>query len=105
MYFKFVQVILCKCAFLSGVSFIPQVKNYTSNNRLALCSFPGHSLINYLSAANRGKYMSELIENLPEVNFEETESQKMVAEMVREFGARKIKPKMMEWDESQEFPI
>jgi alkylation response protein AidB-like acyl-CoA dehydrogenase len=49
--------------------------------------------------------MSELIENLPEVNFEETESQKMIAEMVREFGARKIKPKMMEWDESQEFPI
>lgn len=49
--------------------------------------------------------MSELIENLPEVNFEETESQKMIAEMVREFGGRKIKPKMMEWDESQEFPI
>ena len=49
--------------------------------------------------------MSELIENLPEVNFEETESQKMIAEMVREFGGRKIKPKMMDWDESQEFPI
>jgi len=49
--------------------------------------------------------MSEMIENLPEVNFEETESQKMIAEMVREFGARKIKPRMMEWDESQEFPI
>ncbi len=48
--------------------------------------------------------MSEMIENLPEVNFEETESQKMIAEMVREFGARKIKPRMMEWDESQEFP-
>lgn len=25
--------------------------------------------------------------------------------MVREFGARQIKPKMMEWDESQEFPL
>ena len=49
--------------------------------------------------------MSELIENLPEVNFEETESQKMVAEMVREFAGRKIKPKMMEWDERQEFPM
>lgn len=49
--------------------------------------------------------MSELLENLPEVNFEETESQKMIAEMVREFGARKIKPKMMDWDERQEFPI
>ena len=49
--------------------------------------------------------MSEMIENLPEVNFEETESQRMIAEMVREFGARKIKPRMMDWDESQEFPI
>ena len=34
-----------------------------------------------------------------------TESQKMIAEMVREFGLRKIRPRMMEWDESQEFPI
>ena len=49
--------------------------------------------------------MSELLENLPEVNFEETESQKMIAEMVREFAGRKIRPKMMDWDESQEFPI
>lgn len=49
--------------------------------------------------------MSELIENLPEVNFEETENQKMVAEMVREFAGRKIRPKMMEWDELQEFPL
>ncbi|MEX2235701.1 MAG: acyl-CoA dehydrogenase family protein [Cyclobacteriaceae bacterium] len=49
--------------------------------------------------------MNEMVENLPEVNFEETENQKMIAEMVRDFGARKIKPKMMEWDESQEFPI
>lgn len=49
--------------------------------------------------------MSEMIENLPEVNFEETENQKMIAEMVREFGSRKIRPRMMEWDESQEFPI
>jgi alkylation response protein AidB-like acyl-CoA dehydrogenase len=49
--------------------------------------------------------MSEMIENLPEVNFEETENQKMIAEMVREFGARQIRPKMMEWDESQEFPL
>ena len=49
--------------------------------------------------------MSEMIESLPEVNFEETESQKMIAEMVKEFGGRKIRPKMMEWDERQEFPI
>lgn len=49
--------------------------------------------------------MSEIAENLPEVNFEETENQKMIAEMVRDFGARKIKPKMMDWDETQEFPL
>lgn len=49
--------------------------------------------------------MNAIAENLPEVNFEETESQKMIAEMVRDFGARQIKPKMMEWDESQEFPV
>lgn len=49
--------------------------------------------------------MSELLENLPEVNFEETESQRMIAEMVRDFAKRHITPRMMEWDESQEFPV
>ncbi|NEM96714.1 acyl-CoA dehydrogenase family protein [Pontibacter burrus] len=34
-----------------------------------------------------------------------TENQRMIADMVRDFGARHIKPKMMEWDESQEFPV
>lgn len=37
--------------------------------------------------------------------FEETENQKMIAQMVRDFGDREIKPKSMEWDESQEFPV
>jgi alkylation response protein AidB-like acyl-CoA dehydrogenase len=49
--------------------------------------------------------MDILAEKLPEVNFEETDNQKMIAQMVRDFGAREIKPKMMEWDESQEFPV
>lgn len=49
--------------------------------------------------------MDEIEVSLPEVNFEETESQKMISAMVREFGARKIKPKMMDWDERQEFPV
>jgi alkylation response protein AidB-like acyl-CoA dehydrogenase len=40
-----------------------------------------------------------------QVSFENTESQQMIAQMVRDFGAREIKPKMMEWDESQEFPV
>ncbi|MFD2787678.1 acyl-CoA dehydrogenase [Hymenobacter rubripertinctus] len=33
-----------------------------------------------------------------------TENQTMIAQMVRDFGAQHIKPHMMEWDESQEFP-
>jgi len=39
------------------------------------------------------------------MNFEKTENQLMIAEMVRNFGDKHIRPKMMEWDESQEFPI
>jgi alkylation response protein AidB-like acyl-CoA dehydrogenase len=39
------------------------------------------------------------------MQFEETENQRMVAQMVRDFGAREIKPHMMNWDESQEFPV
>ena len=35
----------------------------------------------------------------------QTENQTMIAQMVRDFGAQHIKPRMMEWDESQEFPI
>lgn len=41
----------------------------------------------------------------PAMNFEKTENQQMIAEMVRNFGDKHIRPKMMEWDESQEFPI
>lgn len=33
-----------------------------------------------------------------------TENQTMIAQMVRDFGAHHIKPHMMKWDESQEFP-
>jgi alkylation response protein AidB-like acyl-CoA dehydrogenase len=40
-----------------------------------------------------------------QVNFEENENQRMIAQMIRDFGAREIKPHMMEWDESQEFPL
>ena len=39
------------------------------------------------------------------VNFNETENQKLIRQMVRDFGALEMKPKMMEWDENQEFPI
>jgi alkylation response protein AidB-like acyl-CoA dehydrogenase len=49
--------------------------------------------------------MEVLTEKLPELNFEETENQKMIAQMVRDFGDREMRPKMMLWDESQEFPV
>lgn len=49
--------------------------------------------------------METLVENNSAISFEETENQQMIAKMIRDFGAKEIKPKMMEWDESQEFPI
>ncbi|MEX1189189.1 MAG: acyl-CoA dehydrogenase family protein [Bacteroidia bacterium] len=38
------------------------------------------------------------------MDFSLNENQKMIVEMVRDFGEKHIRPKMMEWDESQEFP-
>lgn len=40
-----------------------------------------------------------------EMEFTENENQKMIAQMVRDFAEKEIRPKMMEWDESQEFPV
>lgn len=34
-----------------------------------------------------------------------TENQKMIAQMVRDFGEREIRPDMMKWDEEQHFPV
>lgn len=53
--------------------------------------------------AAQQKNMQVITENGPA--FDLTENQKMIAEMVRNFGAKEIRPKMMEWDESQEFPV
>ncbi|HEX8547529.1 MAG TPA: acyl-CoA dehydrogenase family protein [Cytophagaceae bacterium] len=39
------------------------------------------------------------------MEFDYNENQKMITQMVKDFGAKHIKPKMSEWDESQEFPI
>lgn len=39
------------------------------------------------------------------ITFTESENQQMIAQMVRDFASREIKPFMMNWDESQEFPI
>ena len=39
------------------------------------------------------------------MNFAPTENQTMIAQMVRDFADKNIRPNIMEWDESQEFPI
>jgi len=39
------------------------------------------------------------------MNFSETENQVMIAQTIRDFAEKHIRPKMMEWDESQKFPV
>jgi len=39
------------------------------------------------------------------MSFDVSENQKMITQMVRDFGAREIKPFSMEWDETQHFPV
>ena len=39
------------------------------------------------------------------MNFELNENQEMIAQMVRDFAEKEIRPHFMEWDESQEFPV
>jgi alkylation response protein AidB-like acyl-CoA dehydrogenase len=39
------------------------------------------------------------------MRFGTTENQQMIAEMLKSFGEQNIRPKMMEWDEKQIFPI
>jgi alkylation response protein AidB-like acyl-CoA dehydrogenase len=40
-----------------------------------------------------------------QIDFQPGENQLMISQMIRDFGAREMRPKMMEWDESQEFPV
>jgi alkylation response protein AidB-like acyl-CoA dehydrogenase len=39
------------------------------------------------------------------MDFGYTENQRMIADMIKDFGEKNIRPKMMEWDNSQEFPV
>jgi alkylation response protein AidB-like acyl-CoA dehydrogenase len=39
------------------------------------------------------------------MNFNSTETQIQIAEMIRDFGNKHIRPNMMEWDEQQIFPV
>jgi alkylation response protein AidB-like acyl-CoA dehydrogenase len=49
--------------------------------------------------------MEVMTEPMTGISFSETENQKMISQMIRSFGEKEIKPRMMEWDESQHFPI
>lgn len=46
----------------------------------------------------------ETLEDTPSVSFQTNENQRMIADMIRDFGEKEIRPHMMKWDESQEFP-
>ncbi|MBS1977071.1 MAG: acyl-CoA dehydrogenase [Bacteroidetes bacterium] len=46
-----------------------------------------------------------MIEAEQQVSMEVTEGQRMIAQMVRDFGDKEIRPFMMKWDEAQEFPV
>jgi acyl-CoA dehydrogenase len=39
------------------------------------------------------------------MNFSSFENEDMITQMVRDFAEKEIRPKMMEWDESQHFPV
>ena len=39
------------------------------------------------------------------MDFQWTENQQMIADMVRDFAEKEIRPNVMKWDESQEFPV
>ncbi|MFM8848889.1 MAG: acyl-CoA dehydrogenase family protein [Cytophagales bacterium] len=49
--------------------------------------------------------METLAEKQTSIHFLESENQKMIEQMIRDFGNREIRPKIMEWDENQYFPI
>lgn len=46
-----------------------------------------------------------LAENEVGMSFALNENQQMIADMIRKFGKEHIAPHLMEWDESQEFPV
>jgi alkylation response protein AidB-like acyl-CoA dehydrogenase len=39
------------------------------------------------------------------MDFNKTDAQASIAEMIRDFAAKHIRPSMMEWDEAQKFPV
>ena len=49
--------------------------------------------------------MNVMEETSTGISFDSSENEKMIAQMVRDFGAREMRPNIMEWDESQYFPV
>ncbi len=39
------------------------------------------------------------------MDFSRSENHEMIAQMVRDFAEKEIRPNIMKWDESQEFPV
>src|SRR5687768_4436674 len=39
------------------------------------------------------------------LDYSETEQQKLIAQTIKDFGAKEMRPYTMLWDESQDFPI
>ncbi len=39
------------------------------------------------------------------MNFDQNENQKLIAQMIRDFAEKEIRPHFMDWDETQEFPV
>src|SRR5690349_17443553 len=49
--------------------------------------------------------MLETMDGSVGYNFSVSENQEMVRAMVRDFAGKNIRPKLMEWDEAQYFPV
>jgi alkylation response protein AidB-like acyl-CoA dehydrogenase len=58
-----------------------------------------------LPSQNKNPFVALYFPKPKRMNFSKTENQQMIADMVRNFGEKHIKPHMMDWDESQEFPV
>ena len=39
------------------------------------------------------------------LSFIETDNQKLIAQSIKDFGAKEMRPYTMQWDEAQEFPV
>ncbi|MGB0931210.1 MAG: acyl-CoA dehydrogenase family protein, partial [Chitinophagales bacterium] len=48
--------------------------------------------------------MQEVLDQ-PSINFDRSENEDMIAAMAKDFSEKHIRPYVMEWDESQEFPV